>query len=164
MSSKSGLWNGKPANPDSVKAKTDFQGIPVHLDRPKGFVMMGTFEGKPWTRKYLYDYGFIPRTSGGDGDGLDVFLGPDKKSAETFWAIQNKPDGSFDEYKVMLGFANLDAAKEAYKAHIPANRLKRMIPIKLDMMKAMLGVEPMGIKVASFIDELRAIDHTGSYW
>lgn len=160
MAKKSGLYKGQPANPDSVKFKTDFQGMPIHIDRPKGFVMMGTDEnGKPWSRRYKYDYGFIPKTKGGDGDGLDVFIGPDKKATETYWAVQSKPDGSFDEYKCLLGFANKAAAREAYEAHIPANRLKRIVPMSIDMMRALVGVEPMGItKAAAFMDELAKIE------
>lgn len=157
---KTGIYKGQPADPDSVKFKTEFQGIPIHVDRPKGFKMVGTdAHGKPWSRRYNYDYGFIPKTRGGDGDGLDVFIGPEKDSRDTYWAIQAKPDGSFDEYKVMLGFNGRDAAKAAYEAHIPANLLKKLIPINLDMMKALIGVEPIGItKAASFFDELEKIN------
>lgn len=155
---KSGTYNGKPADPDSVKRKTNFQGIPIHLDRPKGFVMHGQDEkGAPWSREYKFDYGFIPKTTGGDGDGLDVFLGPNPDAHESYWAVQNKPDGSFDEYKVFLGFDNRDEATAAYRQHIPLRLLRGMISIKVDMMKAMLGIDAEGYhhhltqKVAEFI-------------
>jgi hypothetical protein len=154
---KSGTLNGKPADPDSVKRKTDFQGIPIHIDRPKGFTMHGQDEkGAPWSRTYQYDYGFIPKTTGGDGDGLDVFIGPDPDAHESYWAVQNKPDGNFDEYKIFLGFDNRDAATAAYRQHIPLKFLRGMVAVKVDMLKALLGIDAEGYhhhqtKVAEFM-------------
>jgi len=152
-------------SPDTVKFKTDFQGIPVHVDRPKGFTMTGTTStGTTWTRQYSYNYGFIPKTKGGDGDGLDVFIGTNKTAPEAFWAIQTKPDGSFDEYKVFLGFDNRDAAMAAYRDHIPKKLLKGMVTMRIEMMKAMLGIDSDGLikktaamRTVSFLDELQEI-------
>lgn len=155
-----GFYKGEPTSPNTVKFKTDFKGIPINIDRPKGFIMRGTdSSGKDWARRYKYDYGFIPKTLGGDGDGLDVFIGPNKKSDDAFWAVQRKEDGTFDEYKVFLGFDNRDAAIAAYRQHIPKKFFKGMITMKLEMMKAMLGdVDPdHQIKRASllgFLDTL----------
>lgn len=149
----SGVYQGKPCSADSVKKKVDFQGIQVCIDRPRGFVMEGVDEkGAPWSRVYQYDYGFIPKTLGGDDDGLDVFIGPDKTSEHAYWAVQNKPDGSFDEYKVFLGFANRDAAAAAYREHIPKKFLAGLVTLKVDMMRSMLGISPQGqVKTAMFI-------------
>ena len=137
-----------------------FQGIKVRLDRPKGFVQEGKDEeGKPWKRTYKYDYGFIPKTEGGDGEGVDVFLGPDESAHEAYWAIQKKGDGSFDEYKVFLGFASKQAAKKAYTDHIPEKFLSGIVPMRVEMLKALLGVSPVE-KLAfhlSFLDELSKI-------
>jgi hypothetical protein len=155
-----GEYNGKPASPDTVKFKTVFQGIPINVDRPKGFLMKGVDKkGNAWARRYHYDYGFIPKTLGGDGDGLDVFIGPNTNAPNAFWAIQRKEDGSFDEFKCFLGFDSRDAAVAAYKAHIPKKLFKSMFAMSTEVMKAMLGrVDPdMQIKrasVAGFVDEL----------
>lgn len=139
-SKPSGFYKGEPVSPSTVKFKTEFQGIPINVDRPKGFIMRGTdAKGTDWARRYKYDYGFIPKTLGGDGDGLDVFIGPDKKTEYAYWAIQRKDDGSFDEYKVFLGFPDRDAAISAYRQHIPKKYFKGIITMKLEMMKAMLG-------------------------
>lgn len=135
-----GQYKGEPMSPDSVKFTTEFQGLPIKVDRPRGFIMKGTDSaGKEWKRRYKYDYGYIPKTLGGDGDGLDVFIGPHKKSKHTFWAIQRKDDGSFDEYKVFLGFENRDQATACYRDHIPKKYLKGLVTIHIEMMKAMLG-------------------------
>jgi len=138
-----GFYKGKPASPDSVKFETDFQGLKVKVDRPKGFIMFGTdHSGAKWRRTYKVDYGFIPKTLGGDSDGLDVFIGPSKKAANAFWVVQRKPDGSFDEYKIFLGFDNRDEAIACYRAHIPKKFFGRMMSMTVEMMKAMLGDEP----------------------
>lgn len=144
------VYKGKPISPDTVKFSTEFQGIPIRVDRPKGLMMLGTDnKGEKWTRRYKYDYGYIPKTLGGDGDGLDVFLGPNKKSVHAFWAIQRKFDGSFDEYKVFLGFDNRDEATAVYRQHIPKKLLAGMMTMKVEMMKSMLGITPeVAIKTA----------------
>lgn len=138
-----GEYKGRAASPDSTKKTVTFGGMKIRIDRPKGFVMRGVDEGgKPWERVYKYDYGFLPRTAGGDGDGLDVFIGPDKSSEMAFWAIQKKKDGSFDEYKVFLGFPDKKSAQKAYTEHIPRELLSSMAGMTLNMMKAMLNIMP----------------------
>jgi hypothetical protein len=138
-----GFYKGKPTSPDSVKFTTDFQGIKIKVDRPKGFIMFGKdSKGADWRRKYKVDYGFIPKTLGGDDDGLDIFIGPNAKSKQAFWAVQRKEDGSFDEYKVFLGCDTREEAMEIYRDHIPKKYFGRMITTTVDMMKAMLGEAP----------------------
>lgn len=135
-----GYYKGEPSSPHTVKFKTMFQGIPIHIDRPKGFIMVGEDEkGETWKRRYQNDYGFIPKTLGGDGDGLDVFIGPDKKAQHAYWAVQKKPDGSFDEYKVFLGFDSRDEAIAVYRRHIPKKLLANLLTMRIEMMKSMLG-------------------------
>ena len=90
------VYKGEPVSPDSVKFTTDFQGIPIRVDRPRGLMMMGTDKkGVKWSRRYRYDSGYIRKTLGGDGDGLDVFVGPKKTSPHGLWAVQKHEDGSF---------------------------------------------------------------------
>lgn len=139
----------------------DFQGIRIRIDRPKGFAQQGKDKtGKLWRRVYSYDYGFLPRTQGGDGDSIDVFLGPSANARDTYWVSQRKDDGTFDEYKVFLGFASKEAAKRAYGAHIPMRHFGSIVAIPLEMVKAMLGIEPRQ-KVAmwvGFFGELNELD------
>lgn len=138
-----------------------FRGLKIRVDRPKGFVQEGKDEeGHPWKRIYKYDYGFLPKTKGGDGEGIDVFVGPDERANETYWVVQKKKDGSFDEYKVFAGFRSRAEAKKAYGDHIPMRYFGAMAAIPLEMMKAMLGIEPEEEKTASifgFFSELEGI-------
>lgn len=120
-------------------------------------------EGKPWKRTYQYDYGFIPKTNGGDDEGLDVYLGPNKDAKDAFWVTQIKPDGSFDEYKVFLGFDHEEDAIKAYKQHAPAKLLHSVTAMTIEMMKAMLGKSPekeveKKAMWDGFLDELTQID------
>src|SRR5690606_1966187 len=83
------------------------QGIIVKVDRPVGYRHSGVDEnGEAWQRIYTNDYGFIPKTKGGDGEALDVFLGPNLTSKHVFWVRQVKADKSFDEYKLFIGFSS----------------------------------------------------------
>lgn len=121
----------------------DFQGMKIRIDRPKGFEQTGVGEdGKPWKRVYHYNYGFLPRTKGGDGDGVDVFIGPKEDAHTAFWAIQKDKNGKFDEYKVFVGFPDRASARKAYLQHIPARFLGGIAAMSIQMMKALLGYEP----------------------
>jgi len=158
-----GEYQGAPSSPDTVKKTVTFGGMTIKVDRPKGFIMRGTDDkGKSWERTYQYDYGFIPKTKGGDGEGVDVFLGPHKDAEEAYWVRKTKRDGTFDEYKVFLGFESAMAAKSAFKEHIPMTMFDGITTMKLGLMKAMLGLEP-GEKIAevtriAFFDELSKLE------
>jgi hypothetical protein len=135
----------KPA----AKVHRAFAGIPVAIDRPKGFVQEGkTTDGVAWRRVYHVDYGHIPDTLGGDGEGLDVFVGGDETAKEAHWILQRKADGSFDEYKCMLGFADIATAKAIYCAHIPKRFMGSIVSMPTEFMKALLGIEPITIEKA----------------
>lgn len=127
----------------TTSTKVMVQGIPVHIDRPKGFIQQGTDpEGRPWTRTYQCDYGFIPNTLGGDGEGLDVFLGPDLECPTVYWVTQKTFDGEFDEYKLFVGFSSATAALDTYGEHIPTELFGGVETTTTDQVKALLGVEP----------------------
>lgn len=101
--------------------ETDFQGIPVMIEHPKGSTRTGTnAKGESWSREMHADYGYVPDTvSKGDREDLDVFIGPEKNAPTAYVIDQLKEDGSFDEVKVMLGFPDLESAKSCYLKHYP---------------------------------------------
>jgi hypothetical protein len=133
-----------PTKPRGLVAKTvDFQGLPVHVDRPYGHVQNGMDDrGNAWKRIYHVDYGFVPNTQGGDQEGLDVYLGLDHEAKDAHWILQKKADGTFDEYKVMLGFGCADFAKGMYLAHTPKKHFGGVASTSVQMMKALLGLHP----------------------
>lgn len=139
--STAGFYRNRKVSIDSVKKRVEFQGMKILVDRPKGFRMEGVDdEGKPWSRTYQYDYGFFPKTDGGDNEGLDVYVGPDPSQKTAYWVVQKKKDGSFDEYKVLVGFSSAAQAKKVYEAHGPPFGFKSMAAMSIDMMKSLLGV------------------------
>lgn len=91
------------------------QGLDIAIENKKGTYRTGEDkDGKRWKTKIRNDYGYIKRTAGADGDHVDVFLGPDTESEIVFVINQKNKDNSFDEHKVMIGFHDLKAAKQAY--------------------------------------------------
>lgn len=131
------------------KAKV-FAGLKVRIDRPKGFVQHGKdAQGQPWRRVYKVDYGYLPGTEGGDGEGLDVFLGPDEKAETSYLIRQNKDDGSFDEFKLMLGFKDKASALQCYDSHIPSKLRGKVSEVPAMIFRMMSGQSPDLPKVAS---------------
>jgi len=132
---------GKRDAADTVK-KVNFNGLEVHIDRPAGYVQRGTDEsGKAWERTYKVDYGDIEGTDGGDGEGIDVFIAS-KSGPDAHWCVQKKADGTFDEYKVVLGAESQAAARKVYVEHIPERFLASMFVTSVETIKALRGVAP----------------------
>lgn len=126
--------------------KAEYAGLPIVIDRPKGFVQEGKDPaGVPWRRVYRYDYGFIPKTEGGDGEGVDVFLGPSPAAPMSWWAVQVDASGAFDEFKIMLGFQSEALAKGCYALHIPARFAAEWVPVPVPFIKSLLGLEPRAV-------------------
>lgn len=137
-----------------VAKKLSFQGIELRIDRPAGFVQTGKDEhGQAWERTYQVDYGFIPGTEGGDGEGLDVYLGSDPEAHLAHWIIQRKSDGSFDEFKLMLGFADQRAARSMWEAHTPKRFFGGIETTSVAMMKALLGLDPQPLFKSAAVRE-----------
>ena len=115
-----------------------FQGMPISIENKKGSVRRGTDpDGHKWETRMHFDYGYIRRTKGVDDEGIDVYVGPDRKAPHVYivkqhrieavkaWKGQRCPECGeqvqdcackkfFDEDKVFIGFPNKDAAVKAY--------------------------------------------------
>jgi bacterioferritin (cytochrome b1) len=102
---------------DAVKRKMLFGGLPIHIEYNAGDTK--TYENGN-SRQYRNDYGFIPGTVGADGEPIDVYMGH-YPSHQAHVVSQLKPDGSYDEDKVMLGFQSPEHAEAAYRQHYPNN-------------------------------------------
>jgi len=134
---------------DAVIEKTEFQGIPISLDRPEGFVQkLDTPEG-PKERVYTCDYGFFPDTEDHDGEELDVFVGPNMDSDRVWVIRQNKHDGTFDEHKCFIGFSDVGEVVNTYSDHIPAKLIGGIEEIGFPEFKAIVedgGFPPESVK------------------
>jgi hypothetical protein len=105
----------------SQMQSTSFRDLPLIIEWPKGSIRVGEDKnGKKWKREMQADYGYIPdTTAAGDKEGLDVYIGPDEASDKVYVVEQLTDDGEFDEYKVLMGFSDLDIAYETYLKHYP---------------------------------------------
>lgn len=95
----------------------DFQGMHICIENKKGSVRSGTEpNGKPWSIKMPFDYGYVKGTEGTDGDEVDCFIGPDKEAKYVYVVHQRTNDQKkeYDEDKCMIGFSSPDEAKKAY--------------------------------------------------
>ncbi|WP_279501706.1 hypothetical protein [Aeromonas veronii] len=101
------------------KGHLKLQGLDIALENPKGSTRSGTDkDGKAWQSTMAHDYGYIKRTLGADGDHVDVFIG-DRPDSETVYVVDqvDPKTGKFDEHKVMMGFADEQAARDGYLAN-----------------------------------------------
>ncbi len=101
---------------EDINEPASFRGLPIITETPKGGVREGDYpDGTHWKKTMLCDYGYIQHTSGaGDEEPVDVYVGDDE-SAEYAYAVEQVDDeGEFDEYKVMLGFPDLQSAEDCY--------------------------------------------------
>lgn len=102
-----------------LQSKTRFAGMPISIENKKGSTRSGVDAfGKPWSVKMPFDYGYIGRTKGPDGDAYDCFIGPNASAKFAYVVHQCKQTDrdKWDEDKVMLGFDSADAAIRAYKS------------------------------------------------
>ncbi|MGU5731430.1 LPD38 domain-containing protein [Aeromonas jandaei] len=101
------------------KGHLTLQGLDIALENPKGSTRSGTDQdGKAWQSTMAHDYGYIKRALGADGDHVDVFIG-DRPDSEMVYVVDqvDPKTGKFDEHKVMMGFADEQAARDGYLAN-----------------------------------------------
>lgn len=121
------------------KAHIRFQGLPITIENPKGTIR----RGPGWQVRVPYDYGYIKRTEGADGDHVDVCIGPDHMSKDVFIVDQqDHKTGRFDEHKVMLGYRTKSEAEHAYLAGFSDGkgkaRMKSIVAIPMSSFKRWL--------------------------
>ena len=138
------LWLKAKEAAYKLDAQMEFQGLPLDIEHTAGSVRRGKDkDGHDWTTIFRYAYGYIRGTKGADGEGLDVFVGPNPNAEKAYVVHQKKPEtGKFDEDKVMLGFDSTEEAKGAYLDHydnpkffgdmveIPMERLHELVEKK----------------------------------
>ncbi len=101
------------------KGHINLHGLDITIENPRGSTRSGKREdGSTWQHEMSDHYGYVKRTTGADGEQVDVYVGPKPESDRVFIVDQlNQKDGSFDEHKVMLGFGGKIAAVRAYKSN-----------------------------------------------
>jgi hypothetical protein len=114
------------------KGHVSIQGLDISIENPKGSTRKGPIDkvtGKPaWEAEMPAHYGYIRGTVGGDGEHVDVHLGPRTKALfdgtpadaarEPVYVVDqiDPATGKFDEHKALLGFHTGIEATRAYDA------------------------------------------------
>lgn len=89
------------------KGHLKLQGLDISIENPAGSTRSGIApDGSPWSVQMPTHYGYIKRTTGADGDQVDVYIGPNPES-DWVWVVDqiDPATGKFDEHKVMLGYS-----------------------------------------------------------
>ena len=101
------------------KGKFQWNGLTIRLENPKGSIRSGiSDDGKEWSIKMKYDYGYIGGNTqkGKDGDAVDVFIGHHPDS-NVVYVIDQMLGGKFDEHKCVIGAKSKEEAKKVYLAN-----------------------------------------------
>ena len=97
------------------KGHIKVDGMNITIEQPKGSIRRGKdASGEEWESEMHNTYGYIRGTEGVDGDHIDIFLSDNPNEGNVFVVDQVNKDGSFDEHKVMYGFADKESARQAY--------------------------------------------------
>ena len=132
-----------------LQGHTEFQGIPIAIENRKGTVRRWVSEstGEQGETKMVYSYGYAKKTSGADGDEVDIYLGPDPRSSKVYVVHQfdglvpGGRDDRYDEDKCFLGFTNQAMAERAYHDHMDdTSRFGSVTAMDIDHFKRWLGV------------------------
>ena len=129
------------------KGHVTVQGLDITIENPKGSERSGKDpNGKAWSVTMPAHYGYVKGSKGADGEQVDVYIGDDLESRRVFIVDQKDADtGEFDEHKVMLGFSDMDAAEETYRAGFSdgkgGQRIGGMTEMSIDEFQAWLQDE-----------------------
>jgi hypothetical protein len=127
------------------KEHVSVQGLDISIENKKGSERSGVDAGgHRWRCVMPADYGYIKRTTGADGDHVDVYVGPDRESPVVFVINQcHHITGEFDEHKVMLGYRSERDALRAYEAAFSdgkgRDRCSSIETMSMDAFKAWLA-------------------------
>lgn len=123
-------------------------GLNISIENAKGSQRSGTDpDGKPWSVDMPNHYGYVKRTTGADGEQVDVYVGDAAEATTAYVIDQNDAaTGKFDEHKVMLGYNSPEEARAAYVAGFSdgkgEQRLGGFTPMAMDEFKGWLATNP----------------------
>ena len=139
---------GRSENPDRVTAHTaqdravlvDVQELPIFIENHKGTVR----RGPGWKTVMPADYGFIEGVGSAEGafEQLDCYVGDAHDAPDVYIIDQVTLEGAWDEHKCMLGFIDIDEARDVYKRAFSdgkgAQRMSAITRVPMDRFKQWL--------------------------
>lgn len=96
-----------------------WRGLDIAIENPVGSIRRGFKpDGSEWATRMLFAYGYAKRSTGVDGDEVDIFLGVQLDAPMVYVIHQNTVDNwdVYDEDKCMVGFPSQDDAVAAFLA------------------------------------------------
>lgn len=133
--------NTESAVEKSLHQRFEYQGIPVSVEHRAGSMRRWRSpetDAEGFTRM-RHRYGYIPGTSGMDGEAVDVMVGPWPDAPEAHVVKQLGRSGGVEELKVMLGFRSAAEAREAYLQHWPADIFGGIESMPVDALRGQLS-------------------------
>lgn len=136
-----------------AKGKIIFKQIPVMIENPKGSMRSGIGQnGVKWLSKLHSHYGYISGTVGNDFDPIDVFIGDDLSSSKVF-VINQGFNGLFDEHKILLGYSDINSAREAFLKCYEKGWSKNIMSIGITNTKKLREWIKDGVKTEPFVGD-----------
>lgn len=135
LSKEANIIGGRVIN---VNRQTlNFQGLTITIENDEGTIRnWKNGDGEKGKSKMLYAYGFINGTIGVDGEEIDCFIGNDKYSPNAYIVKLGRDDR---EEKIMLGFSNLESARDAFLAqYLSLDFLGDIIELPMHLFKETL--------------------------
>ena len=119
------------------KGHIKVHGLDIAIENPRGAERSGTrSDGTEWRHAMSDHYGYIKRTTGADGEHVDVYVGQKPESDKVFVVDQVNAKGDFDEHKVMLGFDSKKQATDAYASNFDKGwKVGKVTEMSIDQFK-----------------------------
>lgn len=145
------------------KGHIKVDGMNITIEQPKGSIRRGKdASGKEWESEMHNTYGYIRGTEGVDGDHIDIFLSDNPNEGNVFVVDQVNKDGSFDEHKVMYGFADKESARKAYLSNYEDGwqGLGNITEVSKEEFKKWIGSSKRKTKPFAEYKGIQSIDHS----
>lgn len=104
--------------PYNTLEKIEWNGVVLCIEYPKGSIR---FANTDHARVLTASYGHFYATTSQDGEELDCYIGNNLDSPNIFRISQIKEDGSFDEFKFIIGCYTITEAQDLYLANMPSS-------------------------------------------
>lgn len=125
------------------RAANDLATAPIYADLP---VVVEARRGSrrwPGANPLLADYGYIAGVSSNEGaqEWMDCFLGQHQQGERIYIIDMQRPDGTFEEHKVMLGFDQPGDAAGAFTQLYGVERAMGMVQMTVPELHAWLDAK-----------------------
>lgn len=127
-----------------AKSHIKVGGLDIAIENPKGSTRTGTSpDGLQWSVNMPAHYGYVKKSSGADGDQVDVYVGDNPASKRVYVVDQRDPTTrKFDEHKAVMGVNSISEARDLYARAFSDrsgfDRLGAITPMSISEFKAWL--------------------------